>query len=285
MRSFIFFLVIASPVFGQDSDSSAYLNMKSIVQYLANDSLKGRETGSPEEQIVADYIATSLKRDGYKVKRQKFSFVYDSLKYKSQNVVGFINNRKDSTLLITAHYDHLGMGDYLSLSRQADLIHNGADDNASGVALMLQLAQDIADSISEYNLLIVGYSGHELGLFGSHYFSQHLCSRYKKIALAMNFDMVGRMDREKRCYFQASDIGVDQLITKEENVRWKESVKERLSVLDTKWFLELEVPALTISTGTHLDYHRHTDDIEYINWDGLEAIHVDVKEWLLNKFQ
>ena len=97
--------------------------------------------------------------------------------------------------------------------------------------------------------------------------------------------MVGRMDRERHCYYQGSDISVNELIAKENKVRWKESVKERLSVLDTKWFLELGVSTLTISTGTHLEYHRHTDDVEYINWTGLESIHVDIREWLINRFQ
>lgn len=284
MRTLIFFLFIASSVSAQEMDSLAYLNMKSIVEYLASDSLKGRGTGSIEEQTTANYIAASLKKSGYKVKKQKFSFVYDSLNYKSQNVIGFMNNRKDSTLLITAHYDHLGMGDYMSLSGPG-VIHNGADDNASGVALMLQLAEDLVDSIQDYNLLIVSYAAHELGLFGSHYFSEHLCSRYKKVALAINFDMVGRMDRQKQCYFQMSDVNLNPLIANTESVKWTKSVKERLSLLDTKWLLESGVPSLTISTGIHLDYHKFSDDIQYINWEGIESIHVDLKRWLLNSFR
>ncbi|PHR24679.1 MAG: hypothetical protein COA38_16270 [Fluviicola sp.] len=284
MRALTFFLFITSSVFAQEMDSSAYLNMKSIVEYLASDSLKGRGTGSVEEQTAAEYISASLKKSGYKVKKQKFSFVYDSLNYKSQNIIGFVNNRKDSTLLITAHYDHLGMGDYMSLSGPG-VIHNGADDNASGVALMLQLADDLVDSVQNYNLLIVGYAAHELGLFGSHYFSENLCPKYTEIVLAINFDMVGRMDKERHGYFQSSDVNLNALISNTERVKWTKSVKERLSKLDSKWFLESGVPSLTISTGIHLDYHKYSDDVQYINWDGIERIHVDLKKWLLNSFR
>lgn len=284
MRLLIFFLIYASSVSAQEMDSLAYANMKVVVEYLASDSLMGRAAGSSEEKIAANYIVTDLKRYGYKVKRQKFSFDYDSVKYKSQNVIGFINNRKDSTLLITAHYDHLGMGEYKSLNRSG-AVHNGADDNASGVALMLQLAQDLADSIQHYNLLFVSYSGHELGLFGSRYFSEHLCSKYKSIALALNIDMVGRMDDQSTCYFESRDLVMEHLVLKRENVKWTSSVKDRLTVLDSKWLLEKGVPSITISTGIHLDYHRATDDVQYINWNGMERIHQDLKQWILDIYR
>ena len=195
-------------------------------------------------------------------------------------MIGFLNNHTDSTILITAHYDHLGMGEHKSLSRSG-VVHNGADDNASGVAVMLQLAAGLADSIQNYNLLFVGYSGHELGLYGSKYFGQHLCSKYKKIALALNMDMVGRMDSELHCYFEAKNVNLDELIVNKDQVKWTASTKERLTILDSKWLLDKEVPSITISTGMHLDYHKFTDDVEYINWEGMERIHQDLKRWLL----
>ena len=112
MRLLTFFLMYAASVSAQEMDSLAYTNMKSAVEYLASDSLMGRGVGSVYEKLAADYIASNLKRAGYKVKRQKFSFNSDERSYKSQNVIGFKNNRKDSTLLITAHYDHLGLGEF-----------------------------------------------------------------------------------------------------------------------------------------------------------------------------
>lgn len=284
MRFLIIFLFFISAVSAQEVDSLSYHNMKSVVEYLASDSLKGRATGSVEEKIAAEYIASILTQSGFKVKKQKFSFIYDKLKYKSQNVIGFINNHKDSTLLITAHYDHLGMGEYKSLSRQG-LIHHGADDNASGVAILLELANDLADSIQNYNLLFVSYSGHELGLYGSHFFSKHLSSKYKEIALALNFDMLGRMDRQSTCYYDQNMIDLEALVTNTDNVKWTKSVKERLAILDSKWFYKKALPSLTISTGIHLDYHKFTDKVQYINWSGMERIHLDLKRWLLKKYR
>lgn len=284
MRSFLFFLFFASPVSAQEVDSIAYLNMKSIVEYLASDSLCGRASGSVEEKIAANFIRSSMRTSGCKVKRQKFNFMFDSRSYVSQNVIGFINNHKDSTLLITAHYDHLGTGEYKSMSTSI-AIHNGADDNASGVALMLQLANDLPASIKAYNLLFVAYSGHELGLYGSQYFSQHLCSRYGEIALALNFDMVGRMDERSNCYFEATEsVKTTTLTSHLENVKWVSSSKERLSLLDSKWFLSKGVPSMTISTGIHLDYHKPTDDVQYINWRGMEKIRRDLLSWLRENY-
>lgn len=271
----------AAPVSAQEMDSMAYANMKSAVEFLANDSLNGRPVGSPEEKVAADFIALKLKRSGYKVKMQKFSFDFDSVNYESQNVIGFINRRQDSTLLITAHYDHLGYGKYKSFSRTNE-IHNGADDNASGVAILLQLAEDLADSLQGYNLLFVSYSGHELGLFGSKFFSEHFCTKYKSIVLALNLDMVGRMDDESNCYFESKGVNLDALVANSENVKWSRSAKERLVNLDSKWLMEQGVPSVTVTTGIHLDYHKFTDDIEYINWIGMLSIYKDLKKWLLN---
>jgi len=284
MRLLTFFLMYAASVSAQEMDSLAYTNMKSAVEYLASDSLMGRGVGSVYEKLAADYIASNLKRAGYKVKRQKFSFNSDERSYKSQNVIGFKNNRKDSTLLITAHYDHLGLGEYKSMS-QSGQIHNGADDNASGVAILLQLANDFQDSIQNYNLLFVCYSGHELGLYGSKYFSEHVRAKYSKIALALNMDMVGRMDQQSTCYFESKGLNVDSLVNEHENVKWKLSTKERLTILDSKWLSEKGVPSVTISTGIHLDYHRNTDDAQYINWNGMEKIHQDVKRWILKSYR
>lgn len=284
MRLLTFFLMYAASVSAQEMDPLAYANMKSAVEYLASDSLMGRGVGSVYEKRAADYIASTLKRSGYKVKQQKFSFEFDSLEYNSQNVIGFKNNHKDSTILITAHYDHLGLGQYKAVS-QSGQIHNGADDNASGVAILLQLADDFHDSIQNYNLLFVSYSGHELGLFGSKYFSEHVRSKYSKIALALNMDMVGRMDDEYTCYFESKHLNFESLVNVRENVKWKLSTKERLTILDSKWLSEKGVPSFTISTGIHLDYHRYSDDIQYMNWDGMERIHQDLKRWILKSYR
>jgi hypothetical protein len=97
--------------------------------------------------------------------------------------------------------------------------------------------------------------------------------------------MVGRMDDQKHCYFQQSEVNVHNLISNSNGVQWTESVKERLSLLDTKWLLESGVPSLTISTGSHLDYHKFSDDAQYINWNGMNSIYRDLKWWLINTYR
>ena len=105
------------------------------------------------------------------------------------------------------------------------------------------------------------------------------------MALALNMDMVGRMDSQSNCYFEAMNLNVESLVSKRENVKWISSTKERLNILDSKWFSEKGVPSLTISTGNHLDYHRSTDDVEYINWKGMERIQRDLKQWILSSYR
>lgn len=163
------------------------VSMRQDVVILASDSLMGRETGTKEELMAADYIASRFSdlnlsakgTDGY---FQDFNFkpssnphqeaqVSDSLKgdgtISGRNVIGFLDNKAAKTMVIGAHYDHLGMGGEGSLFREGEAIHNGADDNASGVAMMLQLAARVKENSTNYNYLFIAFSGEEKGLLGS----------------------------------------------------------------------------------------------------------------------
>ena len=158
------------------------------INYLADNKLEGRQTGSKGEQIAADYIADRFKvlkidakgTDSY---FQDFSFNKSSNPHEqvtfedtdnenqifSKNVIGFIDNGAKNTVVIGAHYDHLGYGGQGSLYVGKE-IHNGADDNASGTALMLDLANQLKFDNFNNNYLFIGFSGEEMGLLGSNYF-------------------------------------------------------------------------------------------------------------------
>lgn len=257
-------------------DSCCLKYMQGAVRYLASDSLEGRASGSKGESLAADFIAASFSANKRcKVIRQPFIITIDSISLNSQNILCFVNNGATNTVLIMAHYDHLGWGGPLSKSKGIVAVHNGADDNASGVALMLNLARTLSHSKSKCNYLFVAYSGHELGLFGSRYFSEHIPSKFKQIAFTLNLDMVGRMDADCSLYFDCTpgqEINAEDSTIANIGLKIEKSTSERLLILDSKWFALKNIPGITLTTGLHADYHKISDDFEYINFIGMLKI-------------
>ena len=112
------------------------------------------------------------------------------------NVVGYIDNNQDETIIIGAHYDHVGYGDFGSLYDGKKEVHNGADDNASGVSILINLAKGLSE-ITDYNYLFIAFSGEEHGLFGSSYYAKNPTINLETVRFMINFDMVGRLNNEK----------------------------------------------------------------------------------------
>lgn len=264
-------------------DSTQYFFLENVVSFLASDSLKGRPAGSIYESIAADFIYNELKKNKRcKVSRQAFQFSQYSVNYNSQNIIGFINNKSKKTIVISAHYDHLGNGGDLSHSKGSNEIHNGADDNASGIALMLNIAQELSTKKESYNYLIIAHSGHELGLHGSKYFIEHLKGKHKTLSLFVNFDMMGRLT-ENKLYYDASLDVLDSLkFQSTDQVKFSKSTYDRINTLDSKWFVEKNIPSVTFSTGRHLDYHKITDDVKFINFNGMIEIEKSLMTWILS---
>jgi Zn-dependent M28 family amino/carboxypeptidase len=279
------FLVLSSTLYSQSEQEETLDYLEEVVSFLASDSLKGRATGSAEETISANYIFDEFKKNKRcKVSRQKFKFCKDSIEYSSQNTVAYLNNNSKKTILFSAHYDHLGMGGELSHSKGGEKVHNGADDNASGVALMLDLAKKLSSKKwkeGNYNILFVAYSGHEIGLYGSKHFSEHIKRKYKPIELVVNFDMVGRLNSERKVYFDCSEDLASKVNTlRSDSVTISKSSMDRINLLDTKWFVKKGVPSITFSTGKHIDYHKASDDIKYIDFKGILWIERMVLDWI-----
>ncbi len=266
----------------QSSDQQKIDYYKYVIGYLAADSMNGRAIGTIEDQKIASFIQTELKSiRKIRIKKQEFTFVYDSIQYKSQNIIGFYNNHTSSTILISAHYDHIGFGGKLSNSQGITAVHNGADDNASGVAMLLSLAKSAHLLNKHFNYMFVGYGAHEVGLFGSHYFSKNLPKQLQNTHLAINFDMIGRLSTNQSFYYDNNDSltkPFDKIVSNSLNL--VESTSDRINLLDSKWLAQKGIPSITMSTGKHLDYHKITDDIEYINFEGLSLIENFLIEWL-----
>ncbi len=248
-------------------------HFKPHILFLASDTLHGRAPATDDEKKAAAYIAQKLSAANCTITFQKFPFEKDS----ALNVFGFLDFKKDSTVIISAHYDHLGYGNGKSKEILKKGIHHGADDNASGVAMLLELAKNLSKNKKlKYNFLFAAYSGHEEGLYGSGYFAQSHFFNLLKVRAVINMDMVGRLDATSKT-LRVGGATTDSLFLsfyrKQQNkhlhFRFDD---ENIQLGDLKPFAEKGIPVLHITTGIHDDYHRISDTEDKINYKGMELI-------------
>ncbi|AUC78910.1 peptidase M28 [Nonlabens sp. MB-3u-79] len=270
-------------------------DMKADVVYLASDSLQGRETGTSYELLAADYIAKRMKESGLEPKGnagtyfQTFSFKPSSDPHQEAaftdekgdafltgtNVIGYLDNGAAQTVVIGAHYDHLGMGGEGSLYREGEAIHNGADDNASGVAVMLDLAYELKTSDKKgNNYLFMAFSGEEMGLLGSNYFTKNSTIALDSTSYMINMDMVGRLNDENTLaiYGTGTSPRWNQIVNAV-NKDFKLAInKSGVGPSDHTSFYLNDIPVLHLFTGQHEDYHKPSDDAEKLNYVGMGQI-------------
>ncbi len=268
--------------------------IKSDLSVLASDSLQGREVGTEGERMAAAYIASrfedlGLKPAGTSGYFQPF-FVKDADNPHEQaamssedtmqgiegrNVVALMDNPGSDIVVIGAHYDHLGYGSFSSLHRGDSAIHNGADDNASGIAAMLAIANYFKSNSINSDLLFIGFSGEEKGLWGSNYFTKNPTVDLSNVNFMVNMDMVGRLDTAKGIAIHGTGTAPiwSEVIDQSNTVGLKVIKKESgVGPSDHTSFYLQDLPVLHFFTGQHADYHKPTDDVEKINIDGILKI-------------
>lgn len=280
----VIFLFCCCSVLAQEQKDTIVTQLfEKVVFTLAHDSMKGRSTGSPEEYKSLNFINEQFQLLTHKqLRKQVFVVpVNDSTQLTAVNGYYFMNNHAKTTVILSAHYDHIGMGGPLSMSKRTDVVHNGADDNASGVALLLGLSDHLAQQKrATVNYLIVFYSGHEIGLFGSEAFSAFIEQKkrtFKPIKCVVNFDMVGRLHpdlKKLKCmHSPVTDSVLQNINTSSFGFTLNLTDEQKLSQLDTKVFYNKHIPCINFTTGIHNDYHATTDDASYINYSGMVAIY------------
>jgi Zn-dependent M28 family amino/carboxypeptidase len=198
---------------------------------------------------------------------------------KGINVIGFLDNSAVNTIVIGAHYDHLGLGhDHNSLdANPEDKIHNGADDNASGTSGVLELAKYFSENnVKEnYNFLFICFSGEELGLLGSKKWCDNPTIDLTKINYMINMDMIGRLnDSTKKLLIYGVGTSPTWVpLLQKTNAYF--SIKMDSSGIgpsdQTSFYLK-DIPVLHFFTGQHSDYHKPTDDVEKINLAGEKKV-------------
>ena len=278
----------ASTVFGQTAHELDIQKLQVDVVYLSSDLLQGRETGKEGEKMAARYIATRFKDLGLKPAGQDGTFFHTfDFKFKPNphsdegmenrtgtNVVGLIDNGSKNTVVIGAHYDHLGHGIFGSRHTGDPAIHNGADDNASGVAAILRLAEKLKGGMySNNNYLLMGFSGEELGLYGSKFFIKNPTVKKESINYMINLDMVGRLNDEK--VLVVTGVGTSPAwaaIDKIETVMKLSKSQSGMGPSDHASFYLEDIPVINFFTGQHEDYHKPEDDSELINYEGIKMV-------------
>lgn len=270
-----------------------------VVGTLAHDSMKGRLPGTAEESKTGKFIAGEFKNAGCKLKKKNTYFPFDytapdssTVVHSFGNVMAKINTKSDYAIIITAHYDHIGIGKHHSRAPFTNGIHNGADDNASGVAMMLALAGWCNEHKKElkYDMIFIAFSGEEDGLFGSVNYLRSGITDTSKILCNLNFDMVGRLDLMRPI------LRIDGAL---EHAAWDSvfppdsangfNVHRRLNLIpggaDHCSFLDLHIPAVLITTGLHSEYHTPYDDMDKINFQGMTFIAGYIQKTLQNIFK
>ena len=205
------------------------------------------------------------------------------------NVLGYVDNGAAQTIILGAHFDHLGFGEDGNSrnTSQEPAIHNGADDNASGSAALIELARKLKLSkATNNNYLFIAFSGEELGLFGSKYFTEHPTVDLKTVNYMINMDMVGRLNDSTKVItiggYGTSPEWPNVIGTDYYNVTKK--TKKTLPALiikvdssgtgpsDHTSFYRKNIPVLFYFTGLHTDYHKPSDDADKINYRGEQII-------------
>ena len=282
----------------QSLDSPLIENLKKDVIYLSSDELEGRNTGTESEKIAADYIIERLnfyqvKPKGTKGFFQEFTAKInanphtntDAREITGQNVVGYLDNQAENTVIIGAHYDHIGYGEYGSRYFGEPDVHNGADDNASGVSVMIQLADQLK-LIKDYNFLFIAFSGEEYGLYGSSFYAKNPTINLNNVSYMINFDMIGRY--VDSVGLAVNGIGTssswkDLLAKSNENFDFKLVTSESgVGPSDHTSFYLQNIPVLHFFTGQHDDYHTPRDDYDKINFEGMQKILLFVTNLIKN---
>lgn len=288
MKTLFSALLFCSLIVNAQSVSES--NIKKHVTYLASDKLNGRGTSTDDEKKAAEYIVKEFKKYGL-TPGNKDSYLYEFTfkknlsphdtntanipSRKGINVIGYLDNKAPLTIVIGAHYDHLGFGkDHNSLDANPDgKIHNGADDNASGTAGVMELANYFSSNkkTEKYNFLFMCFSGEELGLIGSKKWCDAPTLPLEKINYMLNMDMIGRLnDSTKKLIIYGvgtSPVWVPMLDSIKSGLSFKKD-SAGIGPSDQTSFYLKNIPVLHFFTGQHADYHKPSDDADKVNYKG-----------------
>jgi hypothetical protein len=262
------------------------------IKYLSDDRLAGRMTGTPGADSAAAYLARRFAAVGLQPAAggwfQTFTISRDApgaqhvhvAGLPASNVIGLLPGRdptlRNEAVIVGAHYDHLGLGGFGSLDPDSTgKVHNGADDNASGAAMLIQIAARLAATPPARTVVFIAFTGEELGLLGSTYYVKQPIYPLSTTLAMINLDMVGRL-RQKRLIVYGSQTA-REFPALLDSLNWHAGLDlhaqgDGFGPSDQSAFYAAGRPVLHFFTDLHEDYHRTTDDWEKINVEGFNEV-------------
>ncbi|HVX89640.1 MAG TPA: M20/M25/M40 family metallo-hydrolase [Gemmatimonadales bacterium] len=275
------------------AQSSQVRDIQSDIRYLADDRLQGRKLGTAGADSAADYIARRFQRIGLQAGPGGWfqSFTVDPTAPAAahaglangatgRNVIAVLPGKdrrlRDEIIIVGAHYDHLGLGGFGSLAPDSTgRVHNGADDNASGVAAILAIAKRLKEHRPARTVVFIAFTGEEEGLLGSAWYTKHPLYPLERTVAMLNFDMVGRLRDDKLIVYGAA--------TSNEWPRLLDSLNagahfalhasgDGYGPSDHASFYAMHRPVLHFFTDLHEDYHRPSDDAGAIFSEGIARV-------------
>ena len=284
-------ILIALSALALGAQSPVEQRLRTDLAYLTNPALRGRGQGTPGLEAAAQYLVESYRRMGLSASIQRYPVLArpqsgtlrhadPDLLAHSPNVVVVIPGSDPALareyLALGAHFDHLGEdpgGLSLALEGAKKCIHPGADDNASGTALVLELARQLREHPPRRSILLLHFSGEEVGLQGSAYWSKHATVPLQQVKFFFNFDMVGRLDPRKpkldiggigvsSAAMALLDRHVPREITLVHELGLNLGGSDHLSIAAEK------IPSVFYFTGLHGNYHRPSDTLDKLNIAG-----------------
>lgn len=242
------------------------------VEILSSDAYEGRKTGTKGAEMARTYLSSRFSESGIKVLEslqgyeQAFTFINGSETINGKNLLGYIQGTTDSIIVISAHYDHIGI-----INNE---IYNGADDNASGVAGLLKIAAHFSKQKPNYTLLFAAFDAEEMGLRGAKAFLINPPVVLSKIKLNVNMDMISHNDKgelyacgtfkypELKKYFHTSSPNVKVLFGHDDP---KLGHDDWTNQSDQGAFNDKNIPFIYFGVEDHKDYHKASDEFKNIN--------------------
>ena len=294
MNKILLFLVLNVICFNVFSQSEiTEKELKEHIMFLTSERNAGRYPGGKENKRVVKYLKKEFSKLGaisfnksyvqpFKATLRVKKGVVEKPIVSTWNVVGYIEGNdsilKNEYIVLGAHYDHLGLGGPSSKSDKKNAIHYGADDNASGTAALLEIAEKIASNKSQLkrSVLFIAFGAEEQGLLGSKYFVENPLVPLSRIKLMINMDMVGRLNKEKHVYMGGAGTfpdGVNFMKTLGESLNLNPIVHAgSVGGSDHVSFYKKGISVLGMHTGGHPQYHTPEDTIDLINIKGEKQV-------------
>ena len=261
-------------------DSIRRADLQRHVETLADDTFEGRAGGSRGGRAAGVYLSKELARVGLEPAGSDGSW-FQPFRGTHRNVLGAIEGNdphlKMECIVVGAHYDHVGYGTPRNSYGPYGYIHNGADDNASGVAALIEVAEafQAAELTPRRSILFAFWDGEEQGLLGSKHWMQQPTVPLDEVRLGINLDMIGRLrDEQLEVWGTRTARGLRRLVGVQSagaglQLSFHNEIKPES---DHYSFFEYNIPFLMFHTGKHPDYHRPSDDSHKINQEGVERV-------------